>query len=259
MDNHDHTVKRDVRSQPSAGKSAVKAADTKGPGHAPDTAALSDSQYVLSFAPLVEFLGVALGPTVEVVLHDVANLDASVVAIANGEVSGRKVGSPATDLMLRVLRAGEGNSEPYLAGYRAKTANSASHLRSATYFLRREGKIVGMLCINADLSLLKGLENLVAKMSENYLELASDPLKSNQPLRSETLSTSISEATAGAISRALSTRPVGPEYFTAEDRQEVVKELAEEGFFQFKGAVSELAVAMGVSEPSVYRYLKQVR
>ena len=43
---------------------------------------ISDSDYVASLKPIVDFLGVALGPTVVIVLHDVTTLDASVLFIS---------------------------------------------------------------------------------------------------------------------------------------------------------------------------------
>ena len=69
-----------------------------------------DSEVIASYIPLVSFLGEVVGRNTEVVLHDLADIDASVVAIVNGEVSGRTVGSPATDLVLRELE--EDSGEP---------------------------------------------------------------------------------------------------------------------------------------------------
>ena len=41
----------------------------------------------------VEFLGKVCGPLTEIALHDTAEPDNSIIAIANGGVSGRQVGS----------------------------------------------------------------------------------------------------------------------------------------------------------------------
>ena len=49
------------------------------------------------YAEMVEFLGEALGKEYEVVLHDLTNPECSIVAIANGELSGRSIGGPVTD------------------------------------------------------------------------------------------------------------------------------------------------------------------
>lgn len=48
------------------------------------------------YIKLTEFLGLALGPDYEVVLHDLTNKDHSIIAIANSHISGRKLGAPLT-------------------------------------------------------------------------------------------------------------------------------------------------------------------
>ena len=44
------------------------------------------------------------GPDCEVVLHDLAAMPHSIVAIENGHVTGRRLGDVPTDQMLRSLR-----------------------------------------------------------------------------------------------------------------------------------------------------------
>ena len=41
-----------------------------------------------------------------------------------------------------------------------------------------------------------------------------------------------------------------------EQKLEIVRELFQKGIFSLKGAVTQVAEVMRVSEPSIYRYLK---
>lgn len=114
---------------------------------------------------LVEFLGRALGPHVEVVLHDTSVPDQSIVAIANGHISGREVGGPVTDFALWFMKQGRANSgAPYETGYRA--VNGEGRIcRSSSYFIRDDsGELIGMICINRDLSNLLDLQSVVSSM-----------------------------------------------------------------------------------------------
>ena len=52
--------------------------------------------YLQSFLPMVDFLAEVLGKDAEIVLHDVLDIDKSIVAIANSHISGRAVGSRET-------------------------------------------------------------------------------------------------------------------------------------------------------------------
>ena len=47
-----------------------------------------------SYTTTVKFLGSVLGPDYEVVLQDLSNINHSVIAIENGHISGRTIGSP---------------------------------------------------------------------------------------------------------------------------------------------------------------------
>lgn len=218
----------------------------------------ADSEFVASFKPLVEFLGVALGESTEVVLHDVSDLNCSVIAIANSHVTGRKVGSPATDLMLRVLRAGEGTTANYLSGYEAITPGQARTLRSSTYFIRRQGRIIGMLCINSDQTVLRQLDETVKKIASLYFP---NPERRKEPEeeKSEFLASTVADMKTAAIESVLSRYHVSARHLTQQERLQVVRALDDDGFFQLRGAVTDLALAMNLSEPTVYRYLRQVR
>ena len=123
---------------------------------------VADSDHVRSFVPLVEFLGKVLGENHEVVLHDLSNIDASVIAIANGHVTNRSVGSPATDFVLRVRDDHPAEEQDFAVNYRGTMPGSSTVLTSSTFFIRKEGRIVGMLCINTDHTLLRQLETVVA-------------------------------------------------------------------------------------------------
>ena len=70
------------------------------------------------YCELVGFLGKVLGQDYEVVLHDLTNMDNSVVAVANGHVSGRKIGSPMNENGLRLIRTEAWKQNQELIRYR---------------------------------------------------------------------------------------------------------------------------------------------
>ena len=73
---------------------------------------------IQEYCRLVPFLAQVLGDHTEVLVHDLSNLDASVVAIANGHVSGRKVGSPMNENGLRLIRSRAHEREEMYIRYR---------------------------------------------------------------------------------------------------------------------------------------------
>jgi predicted transcriptional regulator YheO len=76
------------------------------------------------YIPLVDFLGHAMGPNCEVVLHDLTDPENSIIAIANGHVSGRKIGGPTTDLVLKIMKEGLDGEKSFIANYNARLKNN---------------------------------------------------------------------------------------------------------------------------------------
>lgn len=107
------------------------------------------SQLLQQYVKLTEFLGHTLGPDYEVALHDLTDRNRSIVAIANSHVSGRKLGAPLTNTALKILRDKSYESQDYLLHYRGVSADGRV-LRSSTFFIKQNGKLLGMLCINFD-------------------------------------------------------------------------------------------------------------
>ena len=71
-----------------------------------DASTLTDEErhLIASFEPAVAALSALFGPGCEVVLHAFDSLHASVIKIANGHITGRKAGAPATDFALAQLQ-----------------------------------------------------------------------------------------------------------------------------------------------------------
>ncbi len=105
-----------------------------------------------SFEPyrvVVSFLGEALGPDYEVVLHDLTSEDGTIVAIVNNHISGRTEGAPLSNMALRFIQERMYEKQDYLAGYQG-ASQAKGRLRSSTMFIKDNGQLIGMLCINFD-------------------------------------------------------------------------------------------------------------
>ena len=77
------------------------------------------------YCELVGFLGKVLGQDYEIILHDLSNMDHSVIAVANGHVSGRRIGSPMNENGLRLIRSGAWKDNPEMIRYRGSTKSWA--------------------------------------------------------------------------------------------------------------------------------------
>ena len=105
-----------------------------------------------------------MGKDCEVVLHDTNNLERSVVAIANGHITGRKVGAPMTDLALKIVKDRQFADTDFVMDYET-TSKEGRPLRSATFFIKNlDDELQGMLCLNMDMSKLVDARDLLNKI-----------------------------------------------------------------------------------------------
>ena len=106
------------------------------------------------------------GPNCEVVVHDLASNDpdSSIVAIENGQISGRKVGDGPSHAVLEALRGGKGTVEDHLC-YLTRTRDGKI-LKSTTIYIRDDdGRPIGMFGINYDITLMLAMEDALKQFT----------------------------------------------------------------------------------------------
>lgn len=218
------------------------------------------------YVKLTEFLGHALGPDYEVALHDLTDKNRSIVAIANNHVSGREIGAPLTNVALKILAEKSYESADFRLHYRG-VSTAGKTLRSSTLFIKQNGKIVGMLCINFDDSRylavseqILGLCHPDAFVETNFQldEARVGEIDLSAPVE-ENFHNSIDAVAAEAVARALESAGVTADRLTPEERVQIIAQLDSGGIFLLKGAVKDVADALQCSQASVYRYLSQIK
>jgi predicted transcriptional regulator YheO len=220
--------------------------------------------------PLVDALAATFGRDCEVVLHDVSDLTSSVIAIANGHVTNRGLGAPATDLLVSIMEHAdtahpeatrpETGTEDATKSVTAADArmNYHSHtedgrlLKCTTIPVRDGGgEIIGALCINYDLTRVQVATSVIEDLSHvEATEVAGTE---------EAFPRDASSFLQVMIDQALSrlSKPVA--LLTKKDNLEVIRELDENDIFSIKHAVETIARRLNVSRYTIYNYIDEVR
>lgn len=206
--------------------------------------------YLKKYIPLVDFLAEVFGDDAEVVLQDVSDFNNSVVSIRNNHISGRKLGAPATNLVLKVMN-GNFTDKNYVTNYRGVSA-VGKVVRSSTYFIKDDKNVVvGMLCINIDIDKLVQLKNHldgILKLPEEIFEKTTERFSvSAEGLASDSIETILEES------------GISPERMSQEEKMEVVYKLDKNGVFLVKGSICKVASVLNVSNATIYRYLSKIR
>lgn len=210
---------------------------------------MTDEELLQTYIDLVPFLAKMLGPSCEVALHSMVDPDHSLIAIENA-VSGRKKGGPLTAFAKELAEKGTFLDGNYLVNYTGKTASK--EFLSSTFFIKNEDRLVGMLCINKDLTIFKELDWTLANLQMQFnLKI---PKNSEY---SEHLDNPMDIYVRERISEEISKSGVTPTRLSAEEKIHIIRRLHERGITTMKGAVAEIAQQLSISVPTVYRYIKK--
>ena len=208
----------------------------------------TDFDILKSYEAVVDGLAMLIGSHCEIVLHSLEDLKCSAVRIANGEHTGRKIGSPITDLALRMLHDMNGADSNVSKAYFTR-AKSGVLMKSVTIAIRNgDQRVIGLLCINMNLDVpfsqimatFMPPETQDAASSVNFASSVDD-------LVMQTLEFTIEEVSGD---RNVSNN--------AKNRQ-IVLNLYEKGIFDIKDAINQVADRRNISKHTVYLYIRQFK
>jgi predicted transcriptional regulator YheO len=190
------------------------------------------------------------GRNCEAAVHDLSNLSKSLLYIT-GDVTKREPGAPITDMVVKALHK-EGNKIKDRYNYKTITKDGRE-LKSTTIFVRdSNGDARAAFCINFD-----STEYLNAIRS---LEVFTKTIDSKQtPEVSETFALSINDTVDALFEQAVSGIGKQPATMSSDEKMRVVNALERDGTFRIKGAVNQVALKLGISNYTVYNYLKKIR
>ncbi|GHV63537.1 hypothetical protein AGMMS49587_13890 [Spirochaetia bacterium] len=207
---------------------------------------VKDRQLLDSVKPIVDGIAAFLGENCEVVLHSFESLDCSVIHIANSHVTGRSLGSPITDLGMKILRESTETSKNVTDCYYSKTTDGKT-LRSITIMIRNPSdKPIGMICINLnmDVPLLSMINTLAVPQTEN-------------PVNPENFVANLDELIMTTLRETITTINGHHDIPNHGKNKIIVYELIKKGMFDIRGAIDIVARELSVSRYTIYNYIRE--
>ncbi|MCI5723484.1 MAG: PAS domain-containing protein [Erysipelotrichaceae bacterium] len=204
-----------------------------------------DNEILEMYKPLVTFIAQFCGPSCEVVLHNLNDPKRSIIAIENGHYSKRSIGDPLTDFGMEILNRGLYKNSDYLINYKGYVRGK--EFKSSTYFIKNgDEKIIGMLCLNSDVTPINDLDRAITNLKRFY------NLKQSSSGYRESLDAPVDSILHDMIHNAIQ------EYdgnISLQDRIDIIQKLKKNGVLAMKGGIAEVAKQLNVSEPTIYRYM----
>ena len=206
---------------------------------------MTRTQLLASYIPLADFIARMNGDHCEVLIHDVRDVEHSILYVTQPSITDRHRGDGMTDYAIELVRSKRYLTEPFVVNYVGGTEERV--LRSSTYFIRDGEELAGLLCVNVDVGyLLDGLDAL-------RQALILDPARLQ---RQEIFypGTTLNDRVQAVFHKHLGSRT--PEELHTAEKRALVHELQQLNVFAVKGKVSEIAARLHISEKTIYRYLK---
>lgn len=197
---------------------------------------------------LAKGLAQQFGPNCEVVVHDLTSNDEdnSIVAIENGQITGRKVGDGPSHVVLEALRNDRENVPDHLS-YLTKTKDGKI-LKSSTIYIRDDdGRAVGVFAINYDITLMLAME-------EQLRLFTATDLPNQEP---ERISRNVSDLLDELIDQsvALVGKPVA--LMSKEDKVRAIQFLNDTGAFLITKSGDKVCKFFGISKYTLYSYIDE--
>ncbi len=206
---------------------------------------------LLAYIPIANYIAEMNGPRAECLIHDISDYNHSIIYITPGNITGRKVGGPLTDYAIQLLNNKTYEQTDYIVNYIGRSSHENLILRSSTFFIKDNGKLIGLLCSNVDIT----DQIRATEIIRESLLVNPDNLNQNRAL--ETFSLSSDELINKVFAKVVGNK--GDREITTEEKRRIISELEALDVFMVKGTVSTVAQLLNVSEKTVYRYIKKFK
>jgi predicted transcriptional regulator YheO len=202
--------------------------------HSPEQRALLEQ-----LKTIARGLGDTFAPFCEVVVHDLRHPRNAIVSIENN-LSGRRIGDPATELGL--ARIADSTYPQILPNYPNRFADGRQVKSTSIGVKDSSGAYVAALCLNVDLSLVRGLQGALAKFTG--VDGDAEKIESLDPANAAAIRARIDRFAAGLAT--------SPRLLKTHDRRQLVRELKSAGIMELRRSSDIVAQHLGVSRATVY-------
>lgn len=208
-------------------------------------------QIFTTLKQLADLVTRMFGDNCEIAIHDLTSENKGLIYIT-GNVTKREPGAPVTDAVVKSLV--EDGTEVVDRHCFMTLTDDGRELKSSTSYIRdSKGEIIAAFCINFNTTdhhnAIQFLKSFVNR------GIINDPVV-DEP---EKMSFSIDNTMDSLFERAVGEIGKRPASMTTDEKIRLVKILETKGAFRIRGVISQVALRLGVSNFTIYNYLKKIR
>lgn len=205
-----------------------------------------DTMYFEFLKRLAKGLAKQFGNDCEIVIHDLRDKSSerTIIAIENGHVSNRAIGGGPSRIALETMAAKARSSDDHL-DYMTQTSDGKIVKSSSIYIRDEKGEIIGIFCINYDITRLS--------MAEGFLRdfLHSAPLAEVQVKIPQNVGELLDELIDSALKHV--GKPVT--LMKKADKIKAIRYLKNAGAFQILKSGDKVCKLFNISKFTLYNYI----
>lgn len=193
---------------------------------------------------LAHGLAAQFGSDCEVVVHDLTreDHDNTIIAIENGHVSGRTLGDGPSRVALEAMQGGKAEDR---LNYFTKSRDGRV-LRSSTIFIKdSQGKPIGILAINFDVSKLLAADQAVHALMNGLDDVQSTP---------SPIPTNVNDLLDQLIEQSMEFVGKPVPLMNKDDKVRAIQFLHEAGAFLITKSGDKISKFFGISKYTMYSY-----
>ncbi len=210
---------------------------------------MHNDKLIDSLCQVAHGIALTFGSNCEVVVHDLRGRhhEKSIVMIENGHVSGRVVGDGPSRPVLETLKADPSKLDDKLA-YLFKTRDGKTFKCSTMYFRDDKGKIVAILAINFDITMLQAYENGIS-------QLISTSNSDKADVEPESIQHNVNDLLDELIDQSVKLIGVPVANMTKNDKIRAIQFLNNSGAFLVMKSGDKVSKFFGISKYTLYSYI----
>lgn len=216
---------------------------------------LEKEQIFTNLKQLADLMTHMFGDNCEVAIHDLTTAQMQLVHIT-GKVTNREIGAPVTDVVTKYFLR-DGNKVRDRHCFMTLTDDGRELKSSTSYTRDSAGRVVAAFCVNFNTTdHHNAIQMLKAFVNKS---VSTEPGADGLDRGPEKMSFSIDHTVDSLFESSVTEIGKRPASMSTEEKIRLVKILEKKGAFQIKGVVGQVAVRLGVSNFTIYNYLKKIR
>lgn len=207
-----------------------------------------DREILYSYVTIAEGVAEFWGDLCEVVIHNLENMDHSVMHILNGHLSGRQPGATISEVTLSFLNRMLADPNLKHLSYFAKDKRGETFKASITAIYGEKGNIIGLFCLNVYL----------ATPLSAFVQCLTPGENASHENLSETFVENTEELMLHALEEAKKAVYSNLAISSSNKNKEIVFILYQKGIFNLKDSVITIAEHLGISKNTVYMHIRNM-